>query len=261
MELEESIFLTSVYTAKLQSSRQYGIGTKTETEENRKPRDYIFSNHFKETGEINLKLIIAWQHHSLTSSRSASWSWLLSGDSGSILFAASWNQKSQPQWLAVNSLSPCPRQRREGVGGLFSWWPVVNPFMGREERQEERIPGCQEESNTASHLYLCRSCPGNPEHREVWTPLLCGEWWWPVEERASWLSQRRPVAPMSTATWSHPAQKACRGPCFHGCQVLCQAGRGVFVEGSRKACSLPLFQLFCFKNGLWLPSGRLWIVS
>lgn len=55
----------------------------------RYPRDYIFSNRFKETGEINLKLIIAWQHHSLTSSRSASWSWLLSGDSGSILFAAS----------------------------------------------------------------------------------------------------------------------------------------------------------------------------
>ena len=30
MELEESIFLTSDYTAKLQSSRQYGTGTKTE---------------------------------------------------------------------------------------------------------------------------------------------------------------------------------------------------------------------------------------
>ena len=30
MELEESIFLTSDYTTKLQSSRQYGTGTKTE---------------------------------------------------------------------------------------------------------------------------------------------------------------------------------------------------------------------------------------
>ena len=30
MELEESTFLTSDYTAKLQSSRQYGTGTKTE---------------------------------------------------------------------------------------------------------------------------------------------------------------------------------------------------------------------------------------
>ena len=30
MELEESTFLTSDYTTKLQSSRQYGIGTKTE---------------------------------------------------------------------------------------------------------------------------------------------------------------------------------------------------------------------------------------
>ena len=30
MELEESTFLTSDYTAKLQSSRKYGIGTKTE---------------------------------------------------------------------------------------------------------------------------------------------------------------------------------------------------------------------------------------
>ena len=31
MELEESGFLTSDYTTKLQSSRQYGTGTKTET--------------------------------------------------------------------------------------------------------------------------------------------------------------------------------------------------------------------------------------
>ena len=31
MELEESTFLTSDYTAKLQSSKQYGTGTKTET--------------------------------------------------------------------------------------------------------------------------------------------------------------------------------------------------------------------------------------
>ena len=30
MELEESPFLTSDYTTKLQSSRQYGTGTKTE---------------------------------------------------------------------------------------------------------------------------------------------------------------------------------------------------------------------------------------
>ena len=30
MELEESIFLTSDYTTKLQSSRQYGTGTKTD---------------------------------------------------------------------------------------------------------------------------------------------------------------------------------------------------------------------------------------
>ena len=30
MELEESTFLTSDYTTKLQSSRQYGTGTKTE---------------------------------------------------------------------------------------------------------------------------------------------------------------------------------------------------------------------------------------
>ena len=30
MELEESIFLTSDYTTKLQSSKQYGTGTKTE---------------------------------------------------------------------------------------------------------------------------------------------------------------------------------------------------------------------------------------
>ena len=30
MELEESTFLTSNYTTKLQSSRQYGTGTKTE---------------------------------------------------------------------------------------------------------------------------------------------------------------------------------------------------------------------------------------
>ena len=30
MELEESTYLTSDYTIKLQSSRQYGTGTKTE---------------------------------------------------------------------------------------------------------------------------------------------------------------------------------------------------------------------------------------
>ena len=32
MELEESTFLTSDYTAKLKSSRQYGTGTKSERE-------------------------------------------------------------------------------------------------------------------------------------------------------------------------------------------------------------------------------------
>ena len=36
MELEESAFLTSDYTTKLQSSRQCGTGTKTETQINRK---------------------------------------------------------------------------------------------------------------------------------------------------------------------------------------------------------------------------------
>ena len=45
MELKESTCLTSGYTTNLQSSRQYGTGTKTEIqkyrsmEENRKPRD------------------------------------------------------------------------------------------------------------------------------------------------------------------------------------------------------------------------------
>ena len=40
MEWEESIFLTSGNTTKLQSSRQYGTGTKTEImEQNRKYRD------------------------------------------------------------------------------------------------------------------------------------------------------------------------------------------------------------------------------
>ena len=34
MELEESTFLTSDYTTKLQSSRQYGTGTKTVTQTN-----------------------------------------------------------------------------------------------------------------------------------------------------------------------------------------------------------------------------------
>ena len=35
MELEESTFLTLDYTTKLQSSRQYGTGTKTEIQTNR----------------------------------------------------------------------------------------------------------------------------------------------------------------------------------------------------------------------------------
>ena len=42
MELEESTYLSSDYTTKLQSSRQHGSGTKTEIyimEQNRKPRD------------------------------------------------------------------------------------------------------------------------------------------------------------------------------------------------------------------------------
>ena len=34
IELEGSTFLTSVYTTKLQSSRQYGTGTKTEIQTN-----------------------------------------------------------------------------------------------------------------------------------------------------------------------------------------------------------------------------------
>ena len=34
MELEESTFLTSDYTTKLQLSRQYGTGTKTEIKTN-----------------------------------------------------------------------------------------------------------------------------------------------------------------------------------------------------------------------------------
>ena len=34
MELEESTFLTSDYTTKLQSSRQYGSGTKIEIQTN-----------------------------------------------------------------------------------------------------------------------------------------------------------------------------------------------------------------------------------
>ena len=132
--------------------------------------------------------------------------------------------------------------------------------MGREERQEERIPGCQEESNTTSHLYLCRSCPGNPEHHEVWTHCSWGVMVTSGRKRP--LTQPEALAaPMRADTWSCPAQKACGGPCFHGRPALCQAGRGVFVEGSRKVCSPPLFQLFCFKNGPWLPSGRLWIVS
>ena len=42
MELEESTFLTSDYTKKLQSLRQYSTGTKTEyrsMEQDRKPRN------------------------------------------------------------------------------------------------------------------------------------------------------------------------------------------------------------------------------
>ena len=43
MELEESTFLTSDYTTKLQSSRHYGAGTKTE----------IQTNETRENPEIN----------------------------------------------------------------------------------------------------------------------------------------------------------------------------------------------------------------
>jgi len=42
MELEESTFLTSAYTTKLQSSRQYGTGQRQKyrsMEQNKKPRD------------------------------------------------------------------------------------------------------------------------------------------------------------------------------------------------------------------------------
>ena len=39
MELEESTFLTSDYTKKLQSSREYDTGRKTEIEKDRKPRN------------------------------------------------------------------------------------------------------------------------------------------------------------------------------------------------------------------------------
>ena len=42
MQLEESTFLTSDYPTKLQSSRQYGTGTRQKyrsMEQNRKPRD------------------------------------------------------------------------------------------------------------------------------------------------------------------------------------------------------------------------------
>ena len=45
MELEESTFLTSDYTTKLQSSRHYGTGTKTEIETN--------GTRYKESSEIN----------------------------------------------------------------------------------------------------------------------------------------------------------------------------------------------------------------
>ena len=45
MELEESIFLTSDYTTKIQSSRQYGTGTKKQKykpmEQDRKPKNKL----------------------------------------------------------------------------------------------------------------------------------------------------------------------------------------------------------------------------
>ena len=58
MELEESNFLTSNYTTKLQSSRQYGTGTKTKyraMEQNRKPRNksmHLWTPFFDQGGKI-----------------------------------------------------------------------------------------------------------------------------------------------------------------------------------------------------------------
>ena len=49
MELEESNFLTSDYTTKLQSSRQYGTGTKIEIQTNE-----IRQNKIEISPEINL---------------------------------------------------------------------------------------------------------------------------------------------------------------------------------------------------------------
>ena len=51
MELEKSNFLTSDYTIKIQPSRQYGTGTKTEIQTNgkRKPRNkpmHLWANYF-----------------------------------------------------------------------------------------------------------------------------------------------------------------------------------------------------------------------
>ena len=221
----------------------------------RYPRDYIFSNHFKETGEINLKLIIAWQHHSLTSSRSALWSWLLSGDSGSILFAASWNQKSQLQWLAVNSLISVPQAEREGGCFLGSQW--LTPLWEGWEA-EERIHSC-EVGPSNLYLLLPRSFQASSGLEAT---ALRG---------VVVTSGRKSLLAQPKALGNHLQRWHLDLPGSEGLQrppkaLLPWLPRAVaswesFVQGSRKACFLPLFQLAFLKNGLWLPSGRLWMVS
>ena len=58
MELEESISLTSVYTTKLQSSRQYGTGTETEIQTNgtRLPQIVTAAMKLKDTYSLEGKL-------------------------------------------------------------------------------------------------------------------------------------------------------------------------------------------------------------
>ena len=59
MELEESIFLASGYTTKLQSSRQYDTGTKTEIQTNgtrQKAQKTASSiNGAQKTGQLHVK--------------------------------------------------------------------------------------------------------------------------------------------------------------------------------------------------------------
>ena len=52
MELEESIFLTSDYTTKIQSSRQYGTGTKTEIKSKFENIPSIYENKFNPTKKM-----------------------------------------------------------------------------------------------------------------------------------------------------------------------------------------------------------------